>query len=145
MKRNLASKLILAFTLIAVTTAALVGVVIWLTSPARLGDLVTRQQLTTYKRYITDYYEENGTLSGIARTFPQVGGPLTIFGNTQNNQNNQIFTIDRRVPFVLVDANRKVVLAYRPEYVLGMLVTDETLVKADPIKVNDSVVGYILA
>ena len=37
------------------------------------------------------------------------------------------------------------VLAYRPEYVLGMLVTDETLVKADPIEVDGKVIGYILA
>jgi len=142
MKQNLATKLILAFTLIAVTTAALVGMVIWLTSPARLGNLVTRQQLAVYKRYITNYYKENGTLDNIGRTFPQVDQPFNLFGN---NQSDQGFAIDRRVPFVLVNENRRVVLAYRPEYVLGMLVTDETLVKADPIEVDGKVIGYILA
>ncbi len=142
MKQNLATKLILAFTLIAVTTAALVGMVIWLTSPARLGNLVTRQQLAVYKRYITNYYKENGTLDNIGRTFPQVDQPFNFFGN---NQSDQGFAMDRRVPFVLVNENRRVVLAYRPEYVLGMLVTDETLVKADPIEVDGKVIGYILA
>ncbi len=142
MKRNLASKLILAFTLIAVTTAALVVVVIWLTSPARLGDLVMRQQLAIYKRYVANYYKENGTLNNIGRTFPQVDVPFTLFKDSQFDQG---FASDRRVPFVLVNQNRRVVLAYRPEYVLGMLVTDETLVKADPIEVDGKVIGYILA
>lgn len=142
MKQNLASKLILAFTLIAVTTAALVGVVIWLTSPARLGDLVTRQQLAVYKRYISNYYKENGSLDNIGRSFPRVDQPFNLF---ENDPSDQDFAMDRRVPFVLVNENRRVVLAYRPEYVLGMLVTDETLVKADPIEVDGKVIGYILA
>lgn len=141
MKRKLATKLILAFTLIAVATAALVGAIIWFTSPARLSDLVVRQQLATYKRYLVDYYEANGTLQGIERSFPPVEVPFAFPGDAGSGAT---FGIERRIPFVVIDENHRVVLAYRPEYLLGMLVTSERLVKAVPIEVEGKVVGYIL-
>ncbi|TLN20243.1 HAMP domain-containing protein [bacterium] len=141
MKRSLATKLILVFSLIAVTTAALVAVVIWLTSPARLSDLVIKQQLASFKQYLVEYYQANGTLYGIEDTFPDVGG--VTFGQN-GGQAGASFTTGQRLSFVVIDANRKVVLAHRPEYMLGMLVTSDTLVKASPIEVNGKNVGYIL-
>ncbi len=141
MKRSLATKLILVFSLIAVTTAALVAVVIWLTSPARLSDLVIKQQLATFKQYLVDYYQANGTLYGIEDTFPDVGG-VTFSQN--GGQAGATFMTGQRLSFVVIDANRKVVLAHRPEYMLGMLVTSDALVKASPIEVDGKTVGYIL-
>ncbi len=141
MKRNLATKLILAFTCIAVVTAALVAVVIWLTSPGRLSDLVTKQQLAAFKKYLISYYQDNGTLSGIDRTFFQVGEPFPELSNQNNNTN---LGIDQRIPFVVLDENRKVVLANRPNYMLGMIVSSDAQVKAESIQVKDKVIGYIL-
>ncbi|GAP15859.1 signal transduction histidine kinase [Longilinea arvoryzae] len=141
MKRNLATKLILAFTCIAVVTAALVAVVIWLTSPARLSDLVTKQQLATFKKYLISYYQDNGTLSGIDRIFFQVGEPFPELSNQNTNTNPGI---DQRIPFVVLDENRKVVLANRPNYMLGMIVSTDTQIKAESIQVKDKVIGYIL-
>lgn len=141
MKRNLASKLILAFTLIAITTAALVAAIIWLTSPARLSDLVTKQQLATFKKDLVSYYQKNGSLNGIQRAFPQMDEPF--IGNT-NNQANFDFTMDRRIPFVVLDENKKVVLANRPEYLLGMVLSSDQVVKAEKIEVDNKTVGYII-
>lgn len=141
MKHSLALKLILAFTLIAVTTAALVGIIIWMTSPARLGDLVTRQQLATFKQSLISYYETNGTLNGIEQTFPRIGGMLT---NSTGGPPDNTFAQDNRFSFVVIDANRKVVMAHRPGFVLGTLVGSDALVKATPIEFENKVVGYIL-
>jgi len=138
MKHSLALKLILAFTLIAVTTAALVGISIWLSSPARLGDLVTRQELATFKQSLVSYYQTNGTLNGIEQSFPRVG--VNPFGKPPETALSQ----DTRFSFVVIDANRKVVMAHRPGFVLGTLVGSDALVKATPIEVENKVIGYIL-
>jgi signal transduction histidine kinase len=141
MKRSLAGKLILAFTLIAVTTAALVAVTIWLTSPTRLGDLVAKQQLSTFKNYLINYYQTNGTLSGIEQSFPRVDGPVIGSNSIPSDLN---FTLDQRFSFVVIDANNRVVLAHRPDYLLGMMVSSDKLVEATPIEVDGTVVGYII-
>jgi hypothetical protein len=92
MLRSLSWKLILAFALVAFTTAALVALFIRLTSVDRLTQLVIEQQRSSLQQTLQNYYSLHGSWEGVADNWGQIQSLLLPTPETQSSglppQNN---------------------------------------------------------
>lgn len=146
--KSLISKLTLAFLLVAVTAAALVSISIRLTSNDRLFRLIVEQQRSELQTLLSDYYSTNGSWDGVVDYWQTMHFRLPFDPQPQNNQlqalSGQPPEGDRHGMFGLVDQNGVVIIALRPDYSLGMNVSQEVISSGAPIEVNGVRAGTIL-
>jgi signal transduction histidine kinase len=138
-------KLVFAFLLVAVTTAGLLAVFIRLTSADRLANLVVAQQRSNLETALVDYYNENGSFTGIADNWQQLR--LRSFPNPQNDPNavpSDRGLRDRRRLFGLADVQGVILVEVDPNYPAGSIAPSNLLASGTQVKVNGKAVGTIL-
>ncbi|HOP01259.1 MAG TPA: hypothetical protein PKX58_03575, partial [Flexilinea sp.] len=64
MKKNIRSKMIFSYLLIALITVIVVSLLVRWNSGQSLMNMVVEQQTANMKEAVQTYYEENGTLDG---------------------------------------------------------------------------------
>lgn len=140
MKLTLTRKLILAFLLVAGTSAALVAVFIRLTNVERVTQLVLEQQRRDLEELIVTYYNAYGTLLGIDRySMPQN------YGLQNENGSSPAYYSARRISFGIVDETGIVVSPMFPSLRPGMLVPVDMLAEGKPVIVNDKLIAVIIS
>jgi signal transduction histidine kinase len=152
MHRSLTWKLTLAFLLVALTVALLVGVFIRLSSAEQLDRLIVEQQRSEFRSTLVAYYEANGSWEGVQEYVFQARGPAFPvpthqpgFGpGADGGDRHPGPRQDRRELFGLVDAQGTVVIPLLPGYPVGAQVSRDGLAEAEPIEVEGNVVGTIL-
>jgi two-component system, OmpR family, sensor histidine kinase BaeS len=154
MSRNsLLWKLTLAFMIVALIAAALLAVFIRSTNINRLNELVIEQVRSDLKTSLADYYELNGSWTGVAQAWTSFrpGRSLTPIATlTGRNQNG--FTEpgppggghDRRSIFGLADSSGVVVVGIDPFFHAGDQLSHTQLNQGDDVLVNGKRVGTIL-
>jgi two-component system, OmpR family, sensor histidine kinase BaeS len=153
MRRNsLIWKLVLAFMLVALTSAALVAVFIRMTSGSRLYQFVIDQQKSELKTSLISYYTEKGSWDGIATAWTQIESDLphpTPPANAAGPGNSQPFSNqspgrDRRRLFGLSDSQGNVLVSISPSFPQGARIDPTVLKQGTSIQVNGVQVGTIL-
>lgn len=156
MSRSLSWKLTLAFLLVALTVALLVGLFLRLTSPAQLNRLIVEQQRSEFRSTLVTYYETTGSWQGVwdyvlqsrdrpfpgATPEPNSGPGFGPPGGDRGRHGNS--RPDRRELFGLVDAQGNVVIPLLPEHPPGTTVSQRVLGQGEPVEVDGNVVGTIL-
>jgi two-component system, OmpR family, sensor histidine kinase BaeS len=141
-------KLILAFLLVAVTTAGLVAVFIRITSVDRLSQLIVDQQVNSLQTSLEIYYAENGSWEGITQVWQQFNPramPTSAADNINTGNDNHNPPPDKQQNFFsLVDSQGKVLIANNPVYMEGDSVPAQFIKDGTPILVNGKQVGAIL-
>jgi signal transduction histidine kinase len=149
MLRSLSWKLILAFMLVAFTTAGLVALFIRLTSADRLMEFVIEQQRASLVAGLSDYYAINGSWDGVdqnwqqlsARNYPPPAGQSPEHASTGNPPPGER---DRRNLFGLADTQGSVIISVDPHYPAGAQLPADVLKAGTPITVNGEQVGTII-
>jgi signal transduction histidine kinase len=153
MRRNsLIWKLVLAFMLVALVSAAFVAVFIRMTSSSRLYQFVIDQQKSELKTSLVEYYSAKGSWTGINAAWSQIESELphpTPPANVAGQGNSQPFTNpspgrDRRRLFGLSDAQGNVLVSISPSFPQGTRIDPAVLKQGTPIQVNGVQVGTIL-
>ena len=117
-------KLVLAFMLVALTAALIVGLVIRLTSAYRLSNLIVDQQRSMLQTALENYYGYYGSWKGIAERWVQAQS-LPPNGNGYGEDDDHMDYPgrppegDRRLLFGLADKNGVVVVPVDPDYPVG--------------------------
>lgn len=167
MKRDsLLWKLIIAFVLVALISAALVALFIRMTSADRLTLLIMDQQRSMLVSSLTEYYEKNGSWDGIETYWSDLRwreARLTAVtqqpkSQTPNEYPNFGFgpnpgdpmggpggpERDRIRLFGLADANGKVLIPSDPKYPAGSTAPSDQLKDGAAITVNNQKVGTLM-
>jgi signal transduction histidine kinase len=138
---SLTWKLTLAFLLVALTAAALLAVVIRLTSAGQLDQLIVEQRRSDYQAQLTSYYQANGSWTGVQLYLTQLrGGPRP--GDQDNRSPDG--RRDRRELFGLADAAGNVIIPLLGEYPPSVRVPQNVLARGTPLVVDGETVGVIL-
>jgi two-component system, OmpR family, sensor histidine kinase BaeS len=148
MKRtSLLWKLILAFLLIAVTTAALMALFIRLTSVDRLTRLILDQQRTNLETSLVNYYTANDSWTGVVDKWQElrwqsIPTPQPPPDNHLNNPNQGGH--DRRNLFGLTDAQGVVLVSVDQNYPVGSVLPADQLQLGSALMVGDQQVGTLV-
>ena len=160
-RTSLLWKLILAFMLVAVLSAALVAIFIRITSANRLSALIVDQQRSSLQEALSTYYGLNGTWANAEGDWyelqfrarpdqfptPQSGdpaSPLDFATVPHNDGPDRNQTYDRRRLFGLADAAGIVVVSVDPQYPVGSLLPQAAVDAGVAVTYNDQRVGTIL-
>jgi signal transduction histidine kinase len=148
-RKSLQWKLILAFLLIAVTTAGLVALSVRLTSIDRLMLLIIDQQRSSLQTSLVNYYNKEGSWAAIEKDWDQIrasagANPAEIINNPSLPSNPGGPPHDRRKLFGLADAQGKVLIPINPGFPRGTNLSSDTLMAGTPVMVNNFQVGTIL-
>ena len=151
-------KLILAFLLVAVISAALVAALIRITNVNRLSDLIIDQQRSSLQVALSEYYQQNGSWARIAGDWINIllNARPNRFGNGADGESfgrqpdfrrgasdrNQ--TYDRRRLFGLADADGRVLVSVDNRYPPGAKLPKKLINEGAPVTYNDQPVGTIL-
>ncbi len=164
MNRSLAFRLTLAFALVAFTSAAVVAVIINLTGPERLNNLIVDQQRSSLEQILVDYYSANGSWDKIAenwqaitfRTFPTPAastsqpfpqdnqgypGPGTGQGSAPDWQALR----DRRSLFALADTNGVLLVELDHDHPAGYQLPAQMIKDGTPVQHNGQTIGYLVS
>jgi len=71
MKKNIRSKMIFSYLLVALITIVVVSLLVRWNSGQSLMNMVVEQQTANMKEAVQTYYEENGTLEGFFDSYVQ--------------------------------------------------------------------------
>jgi two-component system, OmpR family, sensor histidine kinase BaeS len=141
-------KLIIAFVLVAVITAALVAVFIRATSVNRLSQLIIDQQVNSLQVSLKAYYTGTGSWNGIDQVWQQLNmqaRPTPAGDNTNQSKNDYGPPPNKSLNFFgLVDAQGKVVISNGPDYQEGDIVSAQMVKDGTPILVDGTQVGTLL-
>jgi len=133
MKLNI--KLTLAFLLVSLVAIGLAAAFIWGTNSFAFNSYIQDQRQRNFASVAGFYYQQNGSWQGVERALQQQGllPPLAQPGGQK----------PPAPPFVLLDANRAVVIPSGP-YLRGQSVPAGTRNLELPIEANGGVVGIVL-
>ncbi len=155
MKLSILWKLTLAFMLVAITTSALMALLIRVTRADRLALLIVDQQRSSLDSALIDYYTTHGSWDGIGANWQQVrqrSAATPYFVATQPAAGDQQGTIfppqgnrDRRRLFGLADAQDKVLVPVDNQTTVGQDAPADQLKNGQAVMVNGKKVGTILA
>lgn len=138
---SLTWKLTLAFLLVALTAAALLAVVIRLTSAGQLDQLIIEQRRNDFQAQLTTFYQANGSWNGVQAYLARVrGGPRPDSPNNRPLDNRR----ERHELFGLADADGAILVPYLGNYPPGARVPPEVLAQGQPVSVDGKAVGVIL-
>jgi signal transduction histidine kinase len=160
-RTSLLWKLILAFMLVAILSAALVAIFIRITSANRLSALIVDQQRSSLQEALSTYYGLNGSWANAEKDWfelqflarpnqfptPQPGDPASPFNYVPAQRSDgpdRSQTYDRRRLFGLADSAGIVVVSVDPQYPVGALLSQDILDGGAPVTYNDQHVGTIL-
>jgi len=143
--RSLAWKLVLAFALVAFTSATLVSAFVRLTSADRLARLIIDQQRSRLEQALADYYRAHGSWDGVQGHWRTLltqlepgevnpGGPAPFDFNPR----------DRRSLFGLADANGVLLVSPDRDWPPGTRLSRVQLRAGTPILVDGQQVGTLL-
>jgi signal transduction histidine kinase len=135
--RSLTFKLMLAFLLVGLTGAVLVVVILQSRTRAAFGQFILNQQQQTLADNLAQYYQAHGGWEGIANNLQSI-----LSAPPPSADNGRGFQGDR-LPFILVGADRVVVLGGPPDQI-GKQLSSRDLGQAVPISVNGETVGWML-
>lgn len=146
---SLVWKLVLAFLVVAVTTAGLVAILIHVTSVDRLSRLIMDQQRSSLVTSLETYYSTNKSWDGITedwqmlrqRTVPTQLLPTVSPGYASDPVINR----DRRRFFGLADQHGKVLISISANYPAGSILSPDQLKNGTPVMSNGQQVGTLLA
>ncbi len=146
MFKSLYGKLILAFMLVAFTTAALVALFIRLTSADRLMQLIIEQQRSQLEQTLSSYYASTGSWVGVEQNWGQIQSQALSTPEGNPNRPSQ----GNRPPGIrgnfmgLADAQGKVIVSGETDYPVGSTISAVTLQADTPVLANGIQVGTIL-
>jgi signal transduction histidine kinase len=145
-QNSLLWKLILAFMLVAIVTAALVALFVRISSVDRLTRLVIDQERNSLQASLVDYYSAHGSWDSVANDWQQIRAEstATIPAPQSPPSDRPPSGPDRRKLFGLADAQRKVLVAVDPIYPPGAIVPTDALETGTGVVVNGKQVGTIL-
>lgn len=144
MLKSLSWKLILAFMLVAFTSAALVAVFIRLTSADQLTQLILDQQRGDLQQALVDYYTANGSWSGVTREWRQIQSQAVPQTQTQSNDHSPSSGRDRRGLFGLADTKGVVIVGLEPGFSPGARLSAADLKAGLAVEVGGKQVGTII-
>lgn len=144
MLKSLSWKLILAFMLVAFTSAALVAVFIRLTSADQLTQLILDQQRGDLQQALVDYYTANGSWNGVTREWRQIQSQTAPLTPPQTNDHTQPGGRDRRGLFGLADAKGVVIVGIEPGFSPGARLSAADLKAGLAVEVGGKQVGTII-
>lgn len=149
MQKSLRWKLILAFVVVAIFTAALVALFIRITSVDRLTKLIVDQERSTFVDSLKTYYSTNNSWVGVEKewssiqmqSFPTPVNPT----QSQSPPENHYFPPrDRRRMFGLADSQGFVIVPVDTHSQPGSKISSEISKAGTPIEVNGKQVGTLL-
>jgi two-component system, OmpR family, sensor histidine kinase BaeS len=146
-QNSLIWKLILAFMLVAIVTAALVALFVRVTSVDRLTRLVIDQERNSLQSYLVDYYTAHGSWVTVAADWDQIRAASAVTANTPQPPppgDRPPGGPDRRKLFGLADAQGIVLVSVDPAYPNGAVVPTSVLQTGTGVLVNGKQVGTIL-
>jgi signal transduction histidine kinase len=145
LKKSLVWKLILAFLVVAVTTAALMALFIRFTSVNRLSELLLDQQRISLQTSLTDYYIEKGSWAEIPSEWDQLRlQSIPTHAPTRTPNVDRLGARERRRFLGLADAQGVVIVPVDENYKAGSVAPAEILSVGMPILVDGKKVGTIL-
>lgn len=151
-KDSLVWKLVLAFLVVAVTTAGLVAILIRVTSADRLTRLIMDQQRSSLVVSLETYYATNKSWSGVAEDWQTLRRSSTsqiistLPPDSANGATPEVLiTKDRRRFFGLADQQGKVLIPISPDYPTGSILPVDQLKIGTPVIVNSKQVGTLLS
>ena len=150
MRNSLLFKLILAFLVIAITTAALMALFIRITSAERLTSLILDQQRNNMQTSLAEYYAAKGSWDGVKDEWQQIRirsipTPPSPDPNHQPPPNDKLPSRhDRWQFFGLADMQGNIIVPIDPDYPIGVSVSKDILTAGTPVTVNGLSVGTIL-
>ncbi|HPS47252.1 MAG TPA: ATP-binding protein [Flexilinea sp.] len=158
MKKNIRSKMIFSYLLIALITVIVVSLLVRWNSGQSLMNMVVEQQTANMKEAVQTYYEENGTLDGFfdryVRNGFDSGLPVPEAANSDSDvdaqmkpvikpQNNPQNLLDIRGLHGLVDAQNQALIptmGYEP----GEIVPENMMKDAVPVEYDGEIIAWIL-
>lgn len=148
LKNSLLWRLILAFLVVAVTTAALIALLIRVTSADRLNRLIMDQQRSGMITSLQSFYVANKSWNGITQDWqqlrPRPGTTVLIPTINPNATASLPASRDRRRFFGLADQQGKVIISVNNDYPDGSVMPAAQLDKGTAITVNGQRVGTLL-
>ena len=130
---KLTFKLTLAFLFVSIIAVGLAAVFIWGMISYQFNRYLRDQQTNTFVAAVTTYYQAHDSWSGV-QIYLQSQGLLP--PPTASNPPPQ--------PYILVDANREVLVASSP-YSVGEKVRQGDMDKGFPIQINGQTVGTVIS
>lgn len=124
--RSLTLKLTLAFLLVGLIGSLLVALAVGLRTRSEFDLFLSTRDRTVLFTALTDYYAVNGSWDNVEQML-QTTQPLDFYSRN----------------LVLIDAQGRVVRGRRPYYP-GATIPANTLQEAQPLRVDDALVGYAL-
>jgi signal transduction histidine kinase len=146
-QNSLIWKLILAFMLVAIVTAALVALFVRVTSVDRLTRLVIDQERNSLQASLVDYYTAHGSWVSVAVDWDQIRAASAVTATTPQPPppgDRPPGGPDRRKLFGLADAQGMVLVSIDPAYPTGAVVPASVLQTGTGVLVNGNQVGTIL-
>jgi signal transduction histidine kinase len=149
--KSLFWKMVLAFLLVAITTAGLVALFIRMTSADRLASLILDQQRAGLKSSLANYYAAQNSWSGIAQNWGEIRShtAATVFPASPDRPANTDRGggpgTDRRRFFGLIDAQGTVLVQIDSNFPEGSTMPPETMRTAEAVQSNGKTVGYIIS
>ncbi len=161
MRTSLLGKLILAFVLVALVSAAVVMVFIRLTNEQRLGSMILNQARSDLAEGLAAYYQESGSWEGVGgywqqlRANPGLPAPAEQMpGQAPPGGEEDALMIvtgepprsfERRNMIALADEQGRIIVAAEPDYRLGQVAAQSQLNQGTPVKVDGRRVGTLLS
>jgi signal transduction histidine kinase len=146
-RNSLVWKLTFAFILVALTTTALVAVLIRTTSINRLSQLIVDQQRSSLQLVLEQYYTNTGSWTGINGQWMQIrqqSAPTPNTNGPSKNDHGQSSKGDHQVFFGLTDPQGSVLVPFDPQFPQGASLSSEIIKSGMPVTVNGKVVGTIV-
>jgi len=150
MSKSLYLKIAIAFVLVAFITAALVAVLMRITSATRLSQLVLDQQRDTLQTLLADYYKAYNTWENLPNDWREVQQVRGVGGMGMNRDemgpvSGMHSGMEQRNLYGLADATGKVIIAVGTFDTVGEVLSARELRTGTDIMVNDERVGVLLS
>jgi signal transduction histidine kinase len=131
--RSLTTKLTLAFLFVSIIGVALTALFVRQRTQREFDRFVLDRYQSDLIKNLTDYYNQNGSWTGIDN----------ILVRDQTPRHNMFNRVWMPAPLTLIDARGEAVFNSR-RYRAGQLITEKDLKNSVPIEVNDETVGWVL-
>ncbi len=139
--RSLTLKLILAFLIVSLTGAVLTSFIIQQRTRSEFTRYLSDQLQSNMISALTQYYRENGDWDGVDQLMRELERTQRIPSFNPPSENNPPPPDGRRIPLVIVDANRSII--YGSTDSLGRRATDEEISQGVPLEIDGNVMGWL--
>jgi len=146
MLKSLRYKLILAFVVVALISAALVMLFIRFTNIDRMNSFIINQMRSNFETALVEYYALNGSWDGVESSWDQLQSSMGESGiqPPPPAPDRSEWRFDRRRIIGLVDENGFVLVAAEPNFPLGQQVSQAALASGTAVEVDGKRVGTLV-